>query len=494
MRNVILLLVLSIIVANCRKNDEEEPADPPAKGKPTKPDPSKSPNTEPNPEALRVVAISAGHLHACALLNDGRVKCWGGDADDDQMEGRGNFALGIGKKTNIGDEQNEMGDNLKAADLGTNIKAKAISAGGYHTCALLSDGKVKCWGEGGYGQLGQDNSEDLGDEPGEMGDKLKAIDLSRPAKAISAGHVHTCALLDSGEVKCWGDGQFGRLGQDSESVIGNDAGEMAGLQAIDLGAKALAVSAGGLHTCALLAVGTIKCWGSGQQGKTGQNSEGYLGDGLDEDSEPLPDGVSEMGQNLPAVDLGANANAVAVTTRGDHTCALLDDGRLKCWGKGDDGQLGQGNTERLGDGKDKDSQNSDKDEMGDNLPAVDLGPDVEVTAVTTGDNHTCVLLAGGAVKCWGSSFRGQLGQGNTTPIGGNPGEMGDTLKAIDLGTGAEAIAVSAGDSFTCALLNDGAVKCWGDGAGGKLGQGDEKNLGDEVGDKLKAIDILGSES
>ena len=175
----------------------------------------------------------------------------------------------------------------------------------------------------------------------------------------------------------------------------------------------------------------------------------------------------KLGQNLPAVDLGANANAVAVTTRGDHTCALLDDGRLKCWGKGDDGQLGQGNTERLGDGKDKDSQNSDKDEMGDNLPAVDLGPDVEVTAVTTGDNHTCVLLAGGAVKCWGSSFRGQLGQGNTTPIGGNPGEMGDTLKAIDLGTGAEAIAVSAGDSFTCALLNDGAVKCWGDGAGGE---------------------------
>ena len=137
------------------------------------------------------------------------------------------------------------------------------------------------------GSWARDNSEDLGDEPGEMGDKLKAIDLSRPAKAISAGHVHTCALLDSGEVKCWGDGQFGRLGQDSESVIGNDAGEMAGLQAIDLGAKALAVSAGGLHTCALLAGGTIKCWGSGQQGKTGQNSEGYLGDGLDEDSEPL---------------------------------------------------------------------------------------------------------------------------------------------------------------------------------------------------------------
>lgn len=489
MRSILFLLVMALIVVTCRK-DAEESADPPTADSPTAPDPAKSPSSD-SDESPRVVAISAGHLHTCALLSDGRVKCWGGDTDDDKEGGRNNIALGIGKKTNIGDEPGEMGDKLKAADLGSGVKAKAISAGGFHTCALLSDGKVKCWGEGESGQLGQGNREDLGDEPDEMGDELKPIVLGRTATAISAGYYHTCALLDNGEVKCWGYGQYGRLGQGNEDDIGNDAGEMAGLQPIDLGsgAKAIAVSAGNLHTCALLDDGKVKCWGDGQQGKTGQNSE-----------EPLGDGSNEMGDNLLAVDLGANAKAVAVATRGDHTCALLDDGRLKCWGKGDNGQLGQGNTERLGDGKDKGLQNSDKNEMGDNLKAIDLGSEVEIKTVSTGVTHTCVLLVGGAVKCWGGNGQGRLGQGrpgqgNTDSIGDESGEM-EKIEPIDLGSNIKVTTIVAGYKHTCTLLDNHKVKCWGDGAGGKLGQGDEKNLGDgkdEMGDNLKAIDILGSE-
>ena len=138
-------------------------------------------------------------------------------------------------------------DNLKAVDLGSGVKAKAVSAGGYHTCALLTDGKVKCWGSGQQGKLGQGNTDTLGDEAGEMGDKLKAIDLGtgRTAKAISAGHSHNCALLDNDTVKCWGKGEYGILGQGNKENIGDAQDEMGdNLNPIALGSnvKATAIS------------------------------------------------------------------------------------------------------------------------------------------------------------------------------------------------------------------------------------------------------------
>ncbi len=350
-----------------------------------------------------------------------------------------------------------------------------ISAGDFHTCALLVTGTVKCWGQGGYGQLGQGSTTSRGDGPNEMGDNLAAVALGagRTATAISAGARHACALLDNGTVKCWGEGFYGQLGQGSTSTLGDGPNEMGdNLAAVALGAgrTATAISAGTTHTCALLDNGTVKCWGEGLYGQLGQGSTSNRGD------EP-----NEMGDNLAAVALGAGRTATAISAGGYHACALLDNGTVKCWGHGAYGQLGHGSTSTLGDGP---------NEMGDNLAAVALGAGRTATAISAGARHTCALLDNGTVKCWGEGCYGQLGQGNTNRLGDGPNEMGDNLAAVALGAGRTATAISAGGNHTCALLDNGTVKCWGGGAAGQLGQGSISNLGDEpneMGDFLAAV-------
>ncbi|MBN1611251.1 MAG: hypothetical protein JW940_31755, partial [Polyangiaceae bacterium] len=133
------------------------------------------------------------------------------------------------------------------------------------------------------------------------------------------------------------------------------------------------------------------------------------------------DQPGEMGDNLPAVDLGTGRSAVAITAGGGHTCALLDDGSARCWGSNGYGRLGLGDTEDRG---------GQPGEMGDNLPAVDLGTGRSAVAIVAGSHHTCALLDGGSLSCWGYNFVGQLGLGATEDRGDQPGEMGDNLYAV----------------------------------------------------------------
>src|SRR5690606_35672668 len=173
-------------------------------------------------------ALTAGEGHTCALLDTGRVKCWG-----DNVNGQ----LGLGDTNDRGGAPGEMGGNLPAVALGTGRTATAITAGYRHTCALLDDGSVKCWGWNG-GWLGPEDGLDRGGGPNEMGDQLPAVDLGagRTATAVSAGERHTCALLDDASVKCWGGNTYGQLAQDGVHNIGDDVGEMGDdLAPIDLG-------------------------------------------------------------------------------------------------------------------------------------------------------------------------------------------------------------------------------------------------------------------
>ena len=163
------------------------------------------------------------------------------------------------------------------------------------------------------------------------------------------------------------------------------------------------------------------------------------------------------------------SSALALATGANHTCALLSDGSVKCWGMNNLGQLGLGDAASRGDAT---------NEMGGKLPAVKLGAGKTAKAITAGEGHTCALLSDGSVKCWGYNFYGQLGLGDTTNRGTAANQMGDTLPTVKLGTDKTAKAIAAGDSHTCALLNDDTVKCWGDNSYGRLGLGDNDWRGD----------------
>ncbi len=246
------------------------------------------------------------------------------------------------------------------------------------------------------------------------------------------------------------------------------------LPAVDLGTgrTARAIATSSESTCALLDDARVKCWGA--------NADGQLGLG---DLNDRGDGPGEMGDALPALDLGTGRTATALAAGSYHGCALLDTGQVKCWGENGSGELGLGDTSTRGDGA---------GEMGDALAPVNLGTGRTATGVTVGRTHTCALLDGDEVKCWGYNADGQLGLGDTEHRGDDPGEMGDALPAVDVGTGRTLVAVTTGDLYSCALLDDDTIKCWGNNANGSLGLGDTMERGsapDQMGDDLPTVDL-----
>jgi alpha-tubulin suppressor-like RCC1 family protein len=419
--------------------------------------------------AHTALAIGVG-LHSCALLDNAKLKCWGT-----------NWAgqLGQGDVVQRGDNAGEMGDNLKYIQLSSTASVKSFASGREHVCALLDGGVVKCWGSNAYGQLGQGNTIYRGDNAGEMGDALGSVDFGpgRTAKAIAAGHFHTCALLDNDQLKCWGRNTFGQLGLGDTLDRGDNGSEMGtNLPAVNLGTgrTAKAISAGLYHTCAVLDNAQLKCWGYNGAGQLGQGDLSYRGDA-----------ANEMGDSLLAINLGTGRTAKRVMAAFQHTCAVLDNNQLKCWGSNTSGQLGLGDTVSRGD---------NGGEMGDSLPAVSLGTgsDFIAASVVGGRFHTCALSTMGAVKCWGSSNVGQLGLGDTLLRGDGPNEMGSNLPAVDLGSGIAAKALAALYDHTCAILANGSVKCWGQNTYGQLGMGSTAHQGDnanEMGAWLPAVDL-----
>ncbi|UQA56515.1 RCC1 domain-containing protein [Polyangium aurulentum] len=411
----------------------------------------------------RVLEVAPGYDFTCARLSGDVVKCWGYSAMGQ---------LGLGDKEARGDDPGEMGSALPTVELGSEQRATAISAGNEHVCALLADGAVKCWGSNISGQLGLGNEINRGDTPDEMGNKLPPVDLGsdQRATAIAVGFGHTCALLSGGAVKCWGANDFGQIALGAQLARGdgpNEMGDMLPAVGLGTGQSAVAIAAGSQHTCALLANGSVKCWGYNEYGELGLGDTNHRGDD-----------VAEMGNALPTVDLGSDQTVKAITAGFRHTCALLANGSVKCWGLNGDGQLGLGDTQNRGDGP---------GEMGDALPAVDLGPNETAEAIVAGDFHTCALLAGGAVKCWGAGTLGSLGSNDTQPLGDEPNEMGSALPFVDVGPGQIVTAIAAGSYHTCALLSTGTLKCWGNNFNGQLGLGDMEGRGDQPGEMGAAL-------
>jgi alpha-tubulin suppressor-like RCC1 family protein len=246
------------------------------------------------------------------------------------------------------------------------------------------------------------------------------------------------------------------------------------LPAVDLGLglTARSVAVGHSRSCAVLDSGSLKCWGYNRTGLLGLGDKEFRGDEPD-----------EMGDALPDIDLGESSRATLVSVGSSHTCALLESGLVKCWGNASLGELGLGDQEQRGD---------EPGEMGEALPPVDLGRGERARTLSAGGDHTCAVLENDSLKCWGNSFLGQVGLGDTVVHGDEPGEMGDALPTVDLGVGLSVRSVSAGRSHSCALLHDGTMKCWGSNEYGQLGLGDRENRGDEpgeMGDALPTVDL-----
>jgi len=199
----------------------------------------------------------------------------------------------------------------------------------------------------------------------------------------------------------------------------------------------------------LFARGRVKCWGANAFGQLGLGDERTRGDSR-----------STMGNNLPFVDLGTGRTARALSAGVAFTCALLDDGSVKCWGRGD----------RLGLGS-KSNRGVAPGQMGDALPPVDLGADGKAISIASGPVATCAVLDTGQTKCWGSAC-GAMASCEPDVAGDEPGEMGDALPPLALGTGVRVRRLAVGMANACALLDDDSLKCWGRNVNGELGLGD----------------------
>ena len=379
------------------------------------------------------------------------------------------------------------------------LKRPKISLGDEHTCARLSNDKIKCWGYNNSGQLGLEDTDNRGDEADEMGTDLPFVDLGDfTVKQIVLGGSHTCALLSNDKIKCWGRNSTGQLGLGDTDNRGDEADQMGDdLPFVDLGDFTVKqISLGAAHTCALLSNDKIKCWG--------RNSSGQLGLG---NTDKQGDAADEMGDNLLFVDLGTydhdndtNTAAIALKAKqivlgANHTCALLSNDKIKCWGLNSSGQLGLEHN--------KTYQGGAADEMGDNLPVVDLGTydhdgDTNTTAIaltakqiSLGGSHTCARLSNNKIKCWGANGFGQLGLENTNNQGDAASEMGDDLPFVDLGTD-DAKYIALRSNQACALLSNDKIKCWGYNSVGQLGLGNTNDRGDaadEMGTDLPSVDL-----
>lgn len=347
-----------------------------------------------------VTKLVAGANHTCALLQSGAMQCWGDNA---------NGQLGDGGRV--------------ARALPTTVAALAgsvisLAAGSDHTCAILADGRVQCWGDNARGQLGDGSRED-------RLNPTVVSDLRDAAATIAAGHFHTCVLAVDGDLYCWGTNSRGQLGN------GTLESSRIPVRVIGAPGDAAALTAGVDHNCAIFKAKAVYCWGSNRARQLGQGAPAVATVPQLIQPAALENGAAPL-QGIPAIVAGRY-----------HTCLITPSHTVQCWGRNSDGQVGDGTQ----------------------LPQtqpINVSGLTGVTALTLGVEHTCALLQNGAIQCWGSNGSGQLGDGTTTEH--------FTPKAVS-GLAGTATALAAGDSHTCALLQPGSVQCWGANNVRQLGNG-----------------------
>lgn len=354
--------------------------------------------------------------------------------------------------------------------LSTAAHAKNIALGGNHTCAITDTGNLKCWGDNSSGQLGIGHN-----SPATLFNYYSPIlDPQDVPVAVTAGWKHTCVLLKTGLVKCWGDNSSGQLGTGKISAVESTPVSVVALNGVK------SIAAGAKHTCALYSWGFVKCWGSNQYGQLGNGkftnsalpvAPPYLSSGLIDlavgDRHTcvlMPNKSASCWGNNASGQLGNNSlinsatavntlltkPATAIDAGNDHTCAIMTDKTVQCWGW---------------NGR---SQQGPKKYSGDNPAPITVAGLSNVGALALGSMHTCALdfIVANKPKlyCLGANHEAELGLGYAT--------SNDIEKPTAVNIADPIMSVAAGEDHTCANTMVGGVpvlKCWGDNTFGQLG-------------------------
>ena len=302
-------------------------------------------------------AIVAGAQHTCALVG-GRVRCWGGN--EFHQLGDPTSANGRGRSRASREEVRGLS------------RVVVLGAGTHHTCAIVEGGALRCWGHGGYGQLGDGGRDD---RPAPT-----TVPLTQPARSVAGGDGHTCAVVDDGGVWCWGRNDHGQLG---DGTLTARAAPVR-VPALD---EAVAVAAGRLHTCALSASGRVSCWGANLHGQLGPR-------------------VRVRGAHRPTPEVIARLDdAVGLASGVDHSCALRRSGRIVCWGRNEHSQLRLDRLRRMPQG----------------------------ARLSLGDGHSCALVPGVRLSCVGANRRRQVGRGGA--VVSTPRHVRDGDTSVDVAVG-----------------------------------------------------------
>ena len=345
--------------------------------------------------AVAPTSIAAGAGHTCVLFSDQSVRCTGQNS------------------------QGEVGNNTftnvlePAVAIGT-VSPVSLRTGLEHTCTLVNDGRMQCWGTNFTGQLGD------GTFGGFQMTPQFVHNMSGAIKLVTGG-FHTCAIMPDHTAQCWGRNQDGQIGNgDSTTDVALPA------PVLNLGPIADLIG-GGYHNCALMGDGTAKCWG--------RNDRGQVGNGTDVGPITTPTQVSGL------------TTAAALSLGTYHSCALLQNASVQCWGQSDFGQAGVPPASGLATTP---------------TTVAGIGPAV---GVYTGFMHSCAILADGTTWCWGRNDFGQLGDGTTV----------STATPVQARGIVSPRALALGIGHTCAFMPDSSVQCWGEGDLGEFGTGTATN-------------------